>query len=71
MAKESLRVRITEPCVVSPVGQETQHLGRMAEGESIELPLEDAFNVISSGRAVAAEDLPPSNLKSSKKPRTE
>lgn len=52
MADEKvLRVRITQPCVIAPVGHETTHA---EEGDEVDLPLEDALSVVGSGRGVLA-----------------
>jgi hypothetical protein len=46
---ETVKIEITDPCVVAVPGQERIHA---AKGEVLELPLEEAAAIVGSGRAV-------------------
>lgn len=46
---DTYRVRITEPTVIAPVGQDREHV---AVGTVVEVPADDAFNLVSSGKGV-------------------
>lgn len=48
---DQVNVRIVEPCIYSPIGGKTRHL---AVGETLAMSVEDALEIVSQNRGVAA-----------------
>lgn len=52
---KSIKIQITEPCLIAQEGKETIHA---KTGETYDLSIKDALDVVSSGRAVPVTKLP-------------